>query len=135
MRILVVEDIAENAEIVEDLLDLEGASCEHAENGQIALDMFESSPVGYYDAILMDLRMPIMDGLEATRRIRHLDRADAMIVPILALTANAFESDVKSSLDAGMNVHLAKPINADRLYAELKHLVAQARAKGAGESS
>ena len=135
MRILVVEDIAENAEIVEDLLDLEGASCEHAENGQIALDMFESSPVGYYDAILMDLRMPIMAGLEATRRIRHLDRADAMIVPILALTANAFESDVKSSLDAGMNVHLAKPINADRLYAELKHLVAQARAKGAGESS
>jgi CheY-like chemotaxis protein len=80
----------------------------------------------------MDLRMPIMDGLEATRRIRQLNRPDATTVPILALTANAFEGDVQSSLDAGMNVHLAKPVNADRLYAELRHLVAQARVKEAG---
>lgn len=116
LRVLIVEDIPENAEIVADLLELEDVQTEHAENGQIAVEMFEQSEEGYYDVVLMDLRMPVMDGLEATRRIRALDRADAKQVPILALTANAYESDVKQSLEAGMNAHMAKPTDANQLY-------------------
>ena len=119
-RVLIVEDIHENAEIVSDLLSLEGVTTEIAENGQVALEMFEQSPGDYYDAILMNLRMPVMDGLEATRRIRVLNRDDAKRVPIIALTANAFDSDIKQSFDAGMNAHMAKPTDADLLYAELR---------------
>ena len=130
-RILVVEDLPENAEIVQDLLELEGASSDHAENGQIALEMFERSQPGAYDAVLMDLRMPVMDGLEATRRIRALPRPDAKTVPIIALTANAFESDIQASMGAGMNAHLAKPTDTDCLYSTLRRLIAgAAEAKG-----
>ncbi len=115
LRILIVEDIPENAEIVQDLLELEGVETEIAGNGQIALDMISASSINYYNAILMDLRMPVMDGLEATRRIRKLDRADSDL-PIIALTANAFESDIRQTAEAGMNAHLAKPTDADILY-------------------
>ena len=133
-HILIVEDLPENAEIVQDLLELEGVETEHAENGQVALEMFDRSPAFFYDAILMDLRMPVMDGLESTRRIRALRRADAKIVPIVALTANAFESDVRASLEAGMDVHLAKPADAETLYATLRGLIAQRRnARGEDE--
>jgi CheY-like chemotaxis protein len=125
-RVLIVEDIAENAEILADLLELEGVETEHAENGQIGLEMFSASPPGYYDAIMMDMRMPVMDGLEATRRIRALERADAKRIPIIAVTANAFESDIKASLDAGMNVHLAKPADSDMLYGTLRRQLAHA---------
>ena len=131
-RILIVEDLPENAEIVQDLLELEGAETEHAENGQIAVDMVEKSAPDYYDVILMDLRMPVMDGLEATRRIRALDRPDVKEVPIIALTANAYESDIKSSLEAGMNEHLAKPADADMLYGTLRRHITQ-RHKAAAE--
>ena len=119
-RILIAEDIDLNAEILADLLDMEEMTSERAENGQIAVDMFSASEPGYYDAILMDLRMPVMDGLEATRRIRALDRPDAGRIPILALTANAFEEDVQNSLSAGMNAHLPKPADIDMLCASLK---------------
>ncbi len=122
-RILIVEDNPENAEIVEDLLELEGVETEHAENGLIAVEMMERSEPGYYDAILMDLRMPVMDGLEAAGKIRALQRPDAGTIPIIALTANAFESDVKASLNAGMNTHLAKPAEADLLFDTLKKLI------------
>ncbi|MBR3244016.1 MAG: response regulator [Parasporobacterium sp.] len=125
-RILIAEDMPENAEIVADLLELEGAESEHAENGLLALEKFEQSEENYYDAVLMDLRMPVLDGLEATRRIRQLDRHDAKTVPILALTANAFESDVQQSLDAGMDEHLAKPVDAERLYEALKDQIREA---------
>jgi len=118
-RILIVDDIEENAEIVADLLEIAGAESDCAQNGQIALDLFAQSGVGEYDAILMDLRMPVMDGLEATRRIRALERADAKSVPIIALSANAYDSDVQNSLKAGMNSHLAKPAASDLLYREL----------------
>ena len=118
-RILIVDDIEDNAEIAADLLELEGAITEWAENGQAALSMVEQHADDYYDAVLMDLRMPIMDGLEAAKRIRALDRPCAQI-PIIALTANAFESDVKRSLDAGMNEHLVKPVDADKLYEAMK---------------
>ena len=119
-RVLIVEDLPENAEIVADLLELEGVETERAENGQVAVEMMEKAAENYYDAILMDLRMPVMDGLEATRRIRALERKDARTVPIIALTANSFESDVRASLSAGMNAHLAKPADAELLYNTLK---------------
>lgn len=123
-RALVVEDMEINAEIVMDLLDMEGMSAEHAENGQIAVDMFSAHEAGYYDVILMDLRMPVMDGLTAARTIRALDRPDAKTVPIIALTANAFEEDVQQSLSAGMNYHLPKPADPDMLYTTIrKHLL------------
>ena len=118
-RILIVDDIDDNAEIVADLLEITGAESDRAENGQIAVDMFVNSAIREYDAILMDLRMPVMDGLEATRRIRGLDREDAKSIPIIALSANAYDSDVQNSLKAGMNSHLAKPADADLLYTEL----------------
>jgi CheY-like chemotaxis protein len=125
-RVLVVEDIPENAEIVMDLLELEDVETEHAENGEIALNLFRESEERYYDAVLMDLRMPVMDGLEATRKIRALPREDAKRVPILALTANTFDSDIRAALDAGMNAHLAKPADADLLYATLKKCIKEA---------
>ncbi len=85
--------------------------------------MYSASKAGYYDAILMDLRMPVMDGLEATRQIRALNRPEAKTIPIIALTANAFDSDVRESFEAGMNEHLIKPVDADLLYVTLKKLV------------
>ena len=130
-RILVVEDIIENAEIVMDLLELEDMESEHAENGQVALEMFEHAPEGYYDAILMDLRMPVMDGLESSRRIRALDRPDAKTIPIIALTANAFDSDVKATIDAGMNAHLAKPADSDLLYETIRQELAKSERQAA----
>ena len=122
-----VDDLAENAEIAADLLELEGATSDFAENGQVALEKFQNAAPGAYDAILMDLRMPVMDGLTAAKRIRALDKPDAKTIPIIALTANAFESDVQSSLDAGMNAHLAKPVDADLLYDTLLKWIAQNR--------
>ena len=122
-NILIAEDMDENAEILEDLLMLEGVSSERAENGRIAVEMFGDSPIGYYDAILMDLRMPEMDGIEAARRIRALGREDSYFVPIIAITANNFETDRQQTADAGMNAHLAKPVDADLLYDTLKKLI------------
>lgn len=124
-RVLIVEDIDENAEIAADLLELEGVESERAENGQIGLEKVEKAPPGYYDAVLMDIRMPVMDGLEATRRIRALPRPDIQRLPIIALSANAFEEDVKNTLEAGMNAHLAKPADADQLYDTLRMFIAK----------
>ncbi|MBQ6928494.1 MAG: amino acid permease [Oscillospiraceae bacterium] len=123
LRVLMAEDIELNAEILTDLLDMEGISAEHAENGQIAVDMFSQHEPGYYDAILMDVRMPVMDGLRATAAIRALPRPDAKEIPIIAMTANAFDEDVQSSLHAGMDAHLSKPVEPDILYKTLRELV------------
>lgn len=128
-RILVVDDIKDNAEIVIDLLDLEGAVSEHAENGKIALDMFAASEPYYYDAILMDLRMPVMDGHESAQRIRALDRDDAKNVPIIALTANAYANDVQKSFEVGMDEHLTKPVDTDILYETLKEQIGRREAE------
>jgi CheY-like chemotaxis protein len=117
------EDVDQNAEILEDLLDLEDMLAEHAQNGEIAVQMFERSPEGYYDIVLMDVRMPVMDGLTATRAIRALERPDAKTVPIVAMTANVFDEDVERSLQAGMNAHLSKPIEPDRMYETMARLI------------
>ena len=119
-RILVAEDVDLNAKILIKTLQQKGIESEHALNGKIALDMFSEKPQGYYDAILMDMRMPEMDGLEATKKIRKLDRADAKTVPIIALTANAFDEDVQRSLQAGLNAHLTKPIDPKVLFETLE---------------
>jgi CheY-like chemotaxis protein len=110
-------------DLLMDLLDMEGIRCEHAENGQVAVDMFSEHPAGYYDAILMDVRMPVMDGLEAARAIRALDRPDAKSIPIIAMTANAFDDDVKQTMQAGMNAHLSKPVEPERLYETLGRMI------------
>ena len=122
-RILLAEDMEINAEIMMDILSIEEAEVDHAENGRRALEMFSASPVGAYSAILMDVRMPEMDGLEAAAAIRALDRPDARTIPIIALTANAFDEDVQSSLQAGMNAHLTKPVESDSLFQTLGELI------------
>ena len=124
-RVLMAEDVEQNAEILEDLLDLEDIMAEHAVNGQVAVDMFSASSAGYYDAILMDVRMPVMDGLTAARTIRDLDRPDAKVIPIIAMTANVFDEDVERSLQAGMNAHLSKPVEPERLYDTMAKLIAE----------
>ena len=112
-----------NAEVVKELLGLRDVIVDHAENGKIVVEMFEKSEPDYYDAILMDVRMPELDGLAATEAIRTLDRPDAKTVPIIAMTANAFDEDVQRSLQAGMNAHLSKPVESDHLYRTLEELI------------
>jgi len=128
-KILIAEDQKMNAEILMDLLELEDVEADHAENGLIVVEMFRNSDVNYYDAILMDIRMPEMDGLEATEAIRKLERPDAKRIPIIALTANAFDEDVQRSLQAGMNAHLTKPVDPDHLYQTLGELIYKAEEK------
>lgn len=113
---LVVEDYALNAEILLDVLDSYGASADLAVNGKEAVEFFEKSKPGQYDAVLMDVQMPVMNGYEATRAIRAGNHPDAKRIVIVAMTANAFAEDVRDALDAGMNEHVAKPIDMDRLY-------------------
>ncbi|MBQ9467775.1 MAG: amino acid permease [Clostridia bacterium] len=122
-RVLMAEDVDANAEILADLLDLEEILSERACNGKEAVRMFAESDPGYYDAILMDVRMPEMDGLEATRTIRAMNRTDAGAIPIIAMTANVFDEDVQRSHEAGMNAHLSKPVEPDKLYAKLAELI------------
>ena len=121
--ILLAEDVPVNAEIMTMVLSMREMKVERAENGRIAVEMFKSHEPGYYSAILMDVRMPEMDGLEATRVIRSMDREDAKSIPIIALTANAFDEDVQNSLQAGLNAHLSKPVEPDLLYATLEGLL------------
>jgi CheY-like chemotaxis protein len=128
-RVLLAEDMEMNAEIMMDLLSLEDIEVDHAKNGRIAADMFESSAPGTYAAILMDVRMPEMDGLEAAAAIRAMDREDAKRIPIIALTANAFDEDVQRSLQAGMNAHLSKPVDADHLIQVMGELVYEAEGR------
>jgi CheY-like chemotaxis protein len=125
-RILLAEDMEINAEIMMDVLEMEDMESDHAENGKAAVEMFEKSEPGTYSAILMDIRMPVMDGLEAAEAIRALDRPDAKRIPIIALTANAFDEDVQRSLQAGMNAHLSKPVEPDHLYQTLQELIYEA---------
>ncbi len=123
LRFLAAEDNEINAEILAEILQIEGASCEIAENGQIALERFKNAAEGEFDAILMDVQMPVMNGYEATRAIRAMERADAGEIPIIAMTANAFAEDEKEALAAGMNVHVAKPIDIGHLKKIIRQYV------------
>lgn len=118
-RILLAEDNDLNWEIAEELLSEAGFELERAENGQICVDMFERSDIGYYDVVLMDIRMPVMNGYEAARGIRSLHRADAGL-PIIAMTADAFSDDIQRCLECGMNAHIAKPIDVGQVIQQLK---------------
>ena len=122
-RILLAEDMPINAEIIKQLLSIKGMETDHAENGELALTMFRDSEPHTYDAVLMDVRMPVMDGLETASAIRALSREDAKTIPIIALTANAFDEDVQLSLQAGMNAHLSKPVEPDQLFNTLEELI------------
>ena len=122
-RVLLAEDTTVNAEIMILMLTMREIQADLAENGRIAVEKFEEHEEGYYDAILMDMRMPEMDGLEATRRIRAMDRPDAKNIPIIALTANAFDEDVQHSMQAGLNAHLSKPVEPEVLFKTLEELI------------
>ncbi len=122
-RVLLAEDVAVNAEIIMMVLSMREMEVDLAENGLVAVNLFESHESGYYDAILMDMRMPEMDGLEATRTIRSLPRDDARTIPIIALTANAFDEDVQQSMQAGLNAHLSKPVEPEALFETLEKLI------------
>ena len=122
-RILLAEDVQVNAEIMIMVLQMRQMEADWANNGKIAVEKFAEHPAGYYDAILMDMRMPEMDGLEATKTIRRMDRPDAKSIPIIALTANAFDEDVQRSMQAGLNAHLNKPVQPDILFETLENLI------------
>jgi len=122
-RVLLAEDVGVNAEIMVVLLDMHGMEADVAGNGQVAVDKFASHEPGYYSAILMDMRMPVLNGLQATEAIRGMGREDSADIPIIALTANAFDEDVQRSMQAGLDAHLSKPVEADELFATLEALI------------
>ncbi len=122
-RVLIAEDMLINAAILTELLTGKEIKVEHAENGKEALEMFAGHPEFYYDAVLMDVRMPVMDGLQAAHAIRDLVRHDSAVVPIIALTANAFDEDVQLSLQVGMNAHLSKPVEPESLFETMSELI------------
>lgn len=115
-RILLCEDHPLNAEIAKKLLLKVGCEVTWAQNGRMGLTMFEASESGHFDLILMDIRMPELDGIEATKQIRKMNRSDAKSIPIVAMTANAYDGDVKNSIQAGMNAHLSKPVDPNKMY-------------------
>lgn len=119
MRVLVAEDNQLNREIVTSILEEAGAKVREVENGKQVVEAFADSPVGEFDVILMDIMMPVLDGLEASRAIRRMERRDAVTIPIVAMTANAFAEDKKKSAEAGMNAHMTKPIDGKKLIALL----------------
>ena len=126
-RILVVEDNELNAEIAQCLLEERGFTVDCACDGVQAVQRIRSTPPGTYDVILMDIMMPVMDGLEATRTIRAMDREDCRTIPIIAMSANAFDDDLKKSVECGMNGHLSKPVEVDKLYRTLDRVLRDGR--------
>ncbi len=122
MRVMLVEDNELNTEIAQFMLEEVGITVTCVENGRLAVEMFQNQAAGSFDLILMDIMMPVMNGLDATRAIRALDRPDAKTIPIVAMTANAYEDDIRHAREAGMDGHLAKPIDTDLLYRTLSEL-------------
>ena len=122
-RILLAEDNELNAEIVKTVLEDVGALITRVEDGQQAVELFEEKPAGTFDAILMDLMMPVMDGYTATKKIRSSERSDAKTIPIIAMTANAFQEDAEKCIAVGMNAHLAKPLDIEKVKTTICHLV------------
>ncbi len=122
MRVMLVEDNELNTEVAQFMLEDAGITVTCVENGQLALELFQNQAEGSFDIILMDIMMPVMNGLDATRAIRALERPDAKTIPIVAMTANAYEDDIRLAREAGMNGHLSKPIGTDLLYRTLGEL-------------
>ena len=122
-RILIAEDNELNAEIAKTVLEDVGALITRVEDGQQAVELFKEKPAGTFDAILMDLMMPVMDGYTATKEIRSLERSDAKTIPIIAMTANAFQEDAEKCIAVGMNAHLAKPLDIEKVMITICHLV------------
>jgi CheY-like chemotaxis protein len=122
-RVLMVEDNDLNMEIAVDLLEMTGVIVETAINGQIAVEMVQEAPENHYDLIFMDIQMPVMNGHDAAKAIRALDRSDAESVPIIAVTANAFAEDVQKTREAGMNDHIAKPISFAQLLGAMNQFI------------
>lgn len=126
-HILLAEDHPLNATIAKKLLERKGCQVEVAANGQVAVELFSQNPPGTYQVILMDVRMPVLNGLEATKAIRSLAREDAQTIPIIAMTANTFEHDIQECLSVGMNDHIGKPLEVNRLYSVVAKYVQQER--------
>lgn len=122
MKILVAEDMDVNWEIISTLLEMYGIKCRRAENGKVAVDTLRDSQAGEFDVVFMDIQMPVMNGLEATREIRKLENPYAAAIPIIAMTADAFSENVAECFDAGMNGHIAKPIDINNVVRELKKI-------------
>ena len=118
-RILLVEDIEINRLIIREMLTPTGAEIEEVENGQLAVDIFDSSPLNYYDLIFMDVQMPVLGGYDATRKIRSLDRPDSKNIPIVAMTANAYKEDIEEAFSSGMNEHISKPVDEEQVIRTL----------------
>ena len=112
---LLADDVELNLEIAGTVLTDEGAEVVSVQNGQEALELFRDSAAGTFDVILMDVHMPVMDGLDAARAIRSLEREDAGTIPIIAMTADVYEEDVRKTKEAGMNGHLTKPLNVEKM--------------------
>ena len=123
MKVLIIDDERSIRNSMKEILADEGYEVDVAENGKIAVEKFRQLDPGSYDAILMDIRMPIMDGLEATRQIRNLGKKDSRTISIVALSANAHDEDAKKSIENGMNGHLAKPIEVNSLCQMLEQLI------------
>ncbi len=130
LQFLAAEDNELNAEILTEILRMLGSSCDVVGNGQEAVKRFEDSVPGQYDAILMDVKMPVMSGYEATKAIRAGSHPDAKEIPIIAMTANAFTEDIKAAQDCGMNAHIAKPIDLKQFQTTVVRLVRERREKG-----
>ena len=128
-RVLLCEDNGLNAEIVAILLKEKGVRVDRAADGAEGVSKFSASGIGFYDAVLMDIRMPVLDGYGAAKKIRRLSRADAESIPVIAMTADAFEEDVRRSQDAGMNGYLAKPLDPEKLF----RVLSEALAHGSGD--
>ncbi len=126
-RFLAAEDNSLNSEILVELLDMYSCTCDVAENGKIALETFEKSQKGYYDGILMDIQMPVMNGYESARAIRNSAHPDAKTIPIIAMTANAFSEDINASMNAGMDAHIAKPMDMEKLEEVYKEIINKKR--------
>ena len=124
-RLLLVEDDALNGEISREMLEGEGCRVETAEDGDIAVEMLRQAAPGYYDLVLMDIQMPRMNGYQAARAIRQLSNPAVAQIPIIAVTANAFEEDRQAAMEAGMNGHVAKPIDITALEQTLRKFVTQ----------
>ena len=122
MNILVVEDMDVNWEVISTLLEMYGIKSQRAENGKIAVDMLRNIQPTDYDVVFMDIQMPVMNGLEATREIRKLDNPYAAGIPIIAMTADAFSENVAECFEAGMNGHIAKPIDINNVIRELRKI-------------